>query len=100
MAVSSQEVLIIKKKEIYEEKRSPEIQVKTKVYRAVPTNKVTEESTVLVTTARKSNIDVTQTCSECGRKFEKSKLVPCSCGMVLCSRCAEEHECEEIYDDD
>lgn len=92
---------MIKEQPLNEEERAPEVKVKTRVFRAVPIKNAIEESMFMVTTARRSNIEVSHSCSECGLRVKKRELETCySCGQDLCSQCLQEHDCEEEYDED
>jgi len=95
------EVFAIKKGELKEEERAPEVKVKTRIFRAVPVKNAIEESIFMVATARRSNIEVSYNCSECGMRVKKQELETCSgCGLDFCSQCLSEHDCEEEYDED
>jgi hypothetical protein len=89
-------VFAIKEREITEEEvRAPEINVKTKKYQAVLMKNASAESMFMVTTARKSNIDMNDSCPECGAQLRKQELKTCSnCGNDYCSQCLQEHDCE------
>ena len=85
----------IKKREIKEEERAPEINVKTRKYEAIPIKNVSEERMFMVTTARRSNIEMNYSCPECGIRLRKQELETCSdCGGDYCRKCLQEHDCE------
>ena len=85
----------IKEQEIKEEERTPEINVKTKTYQAIPIKNAREESMFMVTTARKSNIEMNYSCPECGGRIKKQELEKCpDCGGDYCSQCLQDHDCE------
>jgi len=89
------------KEEVREEERAPEVKVKTKIFRAVPIKNAIEESMFMITTARRSNIEVNYNCSLCGMRVKKQELETCyACGQDFCSQCMEEHDCEDEYDED
>lgn len=91
----------IKEEGLREEERAPEVKVKTRIFRAVPVKTAIEESMFMITTARRSNIEVSYNCSECGMRVKKQELETCSeCGYDFCSQCLQEHDCEEEYDED
>lgn len=91
----------IKEPEVNNENRIPEIQVKTKIFKAVPIKNTGEESMFVVSTARKSNIQMSYNCSECGVQVRKRDLETCSyCGGEFCSECLQEHDCEGEDDED
>jgi len=95
-------VLEIKKKKLdKKEELSPQIQIKTKIFRTIPTiNNTSGENGPLVTTARRSNIDVTFSCTDCGARAKKSELNTCAeCGKLFCNQCYDEHDCEDYEDD-
>jgi len=88
-------VFTIKEREITEEERTPEINVKTRKYQAVPIKNASEESMFVVTTARRSNIEMNYSCPECGERLRKQELEKCyGCGGDYCSKCLQEHDCE------
>jgi rRNA maturation endonuclease Nob1 len=94
-------VFTIKEGELKEEERAPEVKIKTKVFKAVPVKNAVEESMFIITTARRSNIEVSYNCSECGKRVTKQELKTCpGCGLDFCSQCLAEHDCEEEYDED
>ena len=85
----------IKEREIKEEERAPEIQVKTRKYQAIPIKNASDDSMFMVTTARRSNIEMNYSCPECGVRLKKQELETCSgCGEDYCSQCLQEHDCE------
>jgi ribosomal protein L37E len=89
------------KKDSREEERAPQVKVKTKVFRAVPIKNEIEESMFMISTARRSNIEVSYNCSLCGMQVNKRQLETCSaCGQGFCRECMEEHDCDEDYDED
>ena len=86
---------------VNKEERTPAIQVKTRIYKAIPTKNTSEDSMFVVTTARRSNIEVNYNCSECGGQVKKQELETCSCcGGEFCSQCLQEHDCEAEDDED
>lgn len=85
----------IKEADIKAEERTPEINVKTKRYQAIPIKNTSEESMFVVTTARRSNIEMNYSCPECGVQLRKQELKKCAdCGGDYCSQCLQDHDCE------
>ena len=85
----------IKEPEIEQEERTPEINVKTKKYQAVLIKNAHAENMFMVTTARRSNIEMNYSCPECGVQLRKQELETCiNCGNDYCRQCLPEHDCE------
>ena len=85
----------IKEREIKQEELAPQINVKTRKYQAIPIKNAGEESMFMVTTARRSNIEMNYSCPECGVQLKKQEMETCSdCGGDYCSQCLQEHDCE------
>lgn len=69
-----------------------DIRIKTWKYRAIPLPHEEEEAACMVSTARRTSIEVFASCSNCGDSCPRSQLEPCEeCGEHLCARCRPRH---------